>query len=130
MFRRMIMTIFRLFLNHLVSCYTHTHTHIYIYIYIYIHTHTYIYICVCVCVCVCVLLIWGKGGDLVSDRTVVPTVLSDTRCMVGSCCYQAISKFIIDKCMVGIIVCLIVLRNYNKSNVQCAIKCSVCGYNL
>ena len=41
MFRRLIMAIFRLYMNHLISSYTnkhtHTHTHIYIYIYIYIY---------------------------------------------------------------------------------------------
>ena len=30
------------------------------------------------------------------------------------CCYKATSKLIIDKSMVGIILCLIVLRNYPK----------------
>jgi len=32
--------------------------------------------------------------------------------MRGSCCYQAMSKLIIVKSMVGIIVCLCVLCNY------------------
>jgi len=35
MFQRLIMAIFRLYINHLVSSYTNTHTHTYIYIYIY-----------------------------------------------------------------------------------------------
>jgi len=43
--------------------------------------------------------------------------------MEGSCCYQAMSKLIIDKSMVGIILCLIVLRNYTK--VLCTMR-----YNL
>ena len=34
--------------------------------------------------------------------------------MRGPCCYQAISKLIIVKSMVGIILCLCVLCNYIK----------------
>ena len=34
--------------------------------------------------------------------------------MRGPCCYQAMSKFIIVKSMVGIILCLCVLCNYTK----------------
>jgi len=58
MFRRLIMTIFRLYMNHLISSYTNTHT----------HTHTYIYIYMG--------YLYGNGGgvkwarDLVSVRTV------------------------------------------------------------
>jgi len=61
MFRCLIMAIFRLYINHLISSYTN----IYIYIYIYIYIH--------------ISYFYGEGGvgggvkwprDLVSDRTV------------------------------------------------------------
>jgi len=37
MFRHLIMAIFRLYMNHLISSYTNTHTHTHTYIYIYIY---------------------------------------------------------------------------------------------
>ena len=46
MFRRLIMAIFRLYMNHLVSSFTNTHTHT--------HTHIYIYIYM--------RYLYGEGG--------------------------------------------------------------------
>jgi len=67
MFRRLIMAIFRLYMNRLVSSYTHTHIYI------------YIYICVCVCVCVCVCEL-NKSEMIFS----CPLVLSYSRYSVAS----------------------------------------------
>ena len=51
--------------------------------------------------------------------------------MRGPCCYQAMSKLIIVKSMVGIILYPCVLCNYTKvSNIQCTIICSICDYNF
>jgi len=50
--------------------------------------------------------------------------------MRGPCCYLAVSKFIIVKSMVGIILCLCVLCNYTEVyNIQCTKRCSICDYN-
>jgi len=46
--------------------------------------------------------------------------------MWGPFCYQAMSKLIIVKSMVGIILCLCVLCNYTKvQDVQCTIICTL-----
>jgi hypothetical protein len=88
MFRCLIMAIFRLYMKHLVSSYT---KHIYIYIYIWA---TYV----------------GQGGGKVDTRSrICPKGCMG--CRGGPCCYQSMSKLIIDKSMVGIILCLSVLRN-------------------
>jgi len=84
MFRHLVMAIFRLYMKHLVSSYT---KHIY------------------------GLLIWGREGvkwarDLVS-------VLEFGWCGLHGESY-AMSKLIIDRTMVGIILCLSVLCNYTK----------------
>ena len=51
--------------------------------------------------------------------------------MRGPCCYQAMSKLIMVKSMVGIILCLCVLCNYTEVyNIQCTMMCSICDYNL
>ena len=93
MFRRLIMAIFRLYMNHLVSSYTNIYTYIYIYtqtyIYIYIYTHTYIYIYIYIYIYTGYL--YGEGGKVgtrsricqngwdVWDAWRVHVVLTDTR---------------------------------------------------
>jgi len=47
--------------------------------------------------------------------------------MSGPFCYQAISKLIIVKSMVAIILCLCVLCNYTT---QYTVICSICDYNF
>jgi hypothetical protein len=55
--------------------------------------------------------------------------LDGVGCMEGPCCHQDMSKLIIDKSTVGIILCLNVLRNYTKVYyIQCTIICGNCGY--
>jgi len=97
MFRHYIVAIFRLYMKHLESSYTN----IYMYIYIY------------------VLLIWGRGGGggIVGTRSHICQngwdvwVAWRVHAVIKLCLGLL---FIIDKCMVGIILCLIVLRNYTK----------------
>ena len=81
MFRRLIMAIFRLYTEYLLSSYTE---------------HTW-----------AVYMGWGVkwARDLVSVRKVGWCGLYD-----GSCCYQAMSKLIIVESMVRIILCLYVDR--------------------
>ena len=87
MFRHLIMAIFRLYMNHLVSSYTN------IYIYIY------------------GLLIWWRGGCKVGTRS---RICQNGWDMWDAWRVHAVIKLclslIIDKSMVGIIQCLIVLR--------------------
>jgi len=52
----------------------------------------------------------GKGGGKVGTRSRI----CKKGYMEGPCCYQAMSKLIISKSMVGIILCLCVLCNYTK----------------
>ena len=84
MFRRLIMAIFRLYTKHLVSSYT---------------KHVYR------------LLIWGREGVKWARNLASALRIDGVGCIEGPCCYQAMSKLIIDKSMVGIILCLSVLRN-------------------
>jgi len=84
MFRRLIMAIFRLYMKHSVRSYT---KHIY------------------------GLLIWEQGGGKLDTRSrICPK--GWVVWVQGPCCYQAMSNLIIHKSMVGIILCLSVLRNY------------------
>ena len=51
--------------------------------------------------------------------------------MRGPYCYQAMSKLIVVKSVVGIILCLCVLCNCTTVyNIQCTIICSICDYNF
>jgi len=48
--------------------------------------------------------------------------------MSGPCCYEALSKLIIVKSVVGIILCLCVLCNYTEVwIIDHKVICSVCG---
>jgi len=87
MFRRLIMAIFRLYMKYLLSSYT---------------KHTWVvYI--------------GQGEDKVGTRSRISQKrLGGVGYMRGPCCYQAMSKPIIVKYMVGIALCLCVLCNYTK----------------
>jgi len=59
--------------------------------------------------------LYGEGNGLSGhDISYLSERLGRVGCMEDSCCYQAISKRIIDKSMLGVILCLIVLRNYTK----------------
>jgi len=89
MIRLLVMAIFRLHMKHLASSYT---KHIY------------------------GLLIWGWEG--VNWARNLISVLRVGWCGLHGggggcpCCYQAMSKLVIDKSMLGIVLCLSVLRNY------------------
>jgi hypothetical protein len=48
-------------------------------------------------------------------------VLGGVGYMRGPCCYQAMSKFITVKSVVGVILCLCVLCNYTE-----VVKCAMC----
>ena len=102
MFRPLIMAIFRLYMKQLVGSYT---KHIY------------------------GLLIWGKGGGKVGTRSrICPKGWMVWVAWKGPCCYQAMSKLIIYKYMVGIILCVSVLRNYSKVYyIKCTIVCGLFG---
>jgi len=56
----------------------------------------------------------GGGGEIGPGISYLSERLGCVGCIEGSCWYQAMSRLIIDKSMVGIILCLIVLRNYTK----------------
>jgi len=61
------------------------------------------------------LLMWGREGwGKMGTRSHMSERFGRVGCMEGLCCYQAMSKLIIDKSMVGIILCLIVLHNYTE----------------
>jgi hypothetical protein len=72
----------------------------------------------------------GQGGVKVGTRSrICPKGWVVWVAWRGPCCYQAMSKLIIRKPMVGITLCLSVLRNYTKVYyIQCTIICSICGY--
>jgi len=76
MFRRLVISIFRLYMKYLLSSYT---------------KHTW---------AVCM----GQGGGKVGNKiSYLSERLGDVGYMRGPCCYQAMSKLIIVKSMVGII---------------------------
>ena len=75
------------------------------------------------------LLIWGREGVRWARDLVSVLKVGWCGCMEGPRCYQAMSKLIIDKSTVGIILCLSVLRNYTKVYyIQCTIMCSICSF--
>ena len=55
-----------------------------------------------------------KGGKLGTISRICPKDWMVSVQCGGPCCYQATSKLIMDKSMVGIMLCLSVLRNYPK----------------
>ena len=57
----------------------------------------------------------GKGGGKVGTRSrICPEGWTLWVAWRDPCCYQTMAKLVIDKSMVGIILCLCVLRNYPK----------------
>ena len=86
MFRHLIMVIFRLYKKHSLSSYKNIYG----------------------------LFIWDREGVNWARNHVCVKRLGGLGYMKVPCCYQAMSKLIIVKSMIGVILCLCVLCNYTK----------------